>query len=474
MSDPGGEPIELQVPGLTLRGLAWGDPEAPPLLALHGWLDNAASWAPIAPHLPGRRLVALDLPGHGLSDHKPVGVAYHFVDWVVDVVAAADALGWERFDLLGHSMGAGIASLVAGTAPDRVAHLVLIEGIGPLAVSAEEAPLRLAKSIARREGRARRKPRAHPDVAAAAERLCQANPGLTPETARILSERGTRPVEGGVTWRSDPRLRGSSPMRITEDHVHAFLKRIASPALVLKGREGYAFDQKVIAARVACVEGAEVRELPGGHHLHMDDPEGVAAVLEPFFARPSAASGAGDEPLASPGVTLDDLRTLAAVKLVVLDVDGVLTTGQLPWSEGGNQHLVFDVKDGLGIKLLSRAGIGVALLSGRAPEATRARAAHLGIPHVMLGIKHKLPRLEELLAQEGLELRDVAYMGDDLPDLSVLKAVGYPVAPADAVAEVREVAKFVTSRPGGRGAVRELAEHLLKAQGRWASLLTGF
>lgn len=468
------EELHLELPGGKLAALAWGPPDGQPVLALHGWLDNAHSFLPLAGHLSGLRVVALDLPGHGLSEHRPPGAAYHFVDWVVDAVGAADALGWERFALLGHSMGAGVASLVAGTVPARVSHLALIEGLGPLSVPPEEAPARLAQSIVRSRRRSRRPARLHPDREAAAERLRAASPGLAEEAARLLVERGTKEVAGGVLWRADPRLRALSPMRMTEEHVHAFLRAVRCPTLLLRAREGYAFDQKLLLGRLECLRAPEVHELSGGHHVHMEDPAAVAALLVPFFARESDPGADAEGPLGSPAVTLDDLTALAEVRGVILDVDGVLTTGLLPWSAEGNDRLTFDVRDGLGIKLLQRAGISVALLSGRAPEAVRHRAAALGIRHLRLGDSNKIPHFESLLAEMGLEARQVAYMGDDLPDLPVLRAAGYAAAPADARPEVRAAARFVAGAPGGRGAVRELAEHLLKGQGRWHQLLTGF
>ncbi|MCA9779175.1 MAG: alpha/beta fold hydrolase, partial [Candidatus Eremiobacteraeota bacterium] len=112
-----------------------------PVLALHGWLDNAGTFDGLASHLQGLDLVCLDLPGHGHSYHRPAGTPYHFVDWVPEVFCAAKSLGWERFVLMGHSMGAGIASLAAGTFPERIEKLILIEGIGPFASPDEEAPL---------------------------------------------------------------------------------------------------------------------------------------------------------------------------------------------------------------------------------------------------------------------------------------------------------------------------------------------
>ena len=141
MSPDEAEPREVvlgQREGTELAALAWGVATAPPLLALHGWLDNAATFATIAPLLPDRHVLAPDLPGHGHSRHRPAGAGHHFVDWVADVLGAADQLGWEAFDLMGHSMGAGIATLLAGAFPDRVRRRVLLEGFGPLSAPAEE------------------------------------------------------------------------------------------------------------------------------------------------------------------------------------------------------------------------------------------------------------------------------------------------------------------------------------------------
>lgn len=474
MTTADAEPIELELPGLRLAGLAWGPGDGLPVLATHGWLDNAASFARLAPLLPNLRLVALDLPGHGLSEHRPPGVAYHFVDWIVDVAAAADALGWTRFGLLGHSMGASIASLVAGTLRERITHLALIEGLGPMSCAAEEAPHRLARSIERRAAMERKRPRAHSDLETAVERLLQVNPSLDEGAARILVERGTRPAaEGaGITWRSDPRLRGLSPLRMSEAHVHAFLRRIACPTLLIKGREGAAFDMKTIAARVDTVRASgapcAVEEVPGGHHLHLTDPQPVAALLGPFF-------GKAHEPwltmspaeLGRVAVNMDDLTTLKAIELLVLDVDGVLTSGALEYGSDGTDRYTFSVWDGMGIKALQRSGIEVAIISGRSSEPVLARARDLKIERVYLGVEHKLPRLKALTGELGIDLQRVAYIGDDINDIPILRAVGYPAAPANARPEVLRLARFVTGRSGGQGAVRELAEHILKFQGKW-------
>jgi pimeloyl-ACP methyl ester carboxylesterase len=118
--------LTLELPHLRLAAREWGPAEGMPALALHGWLDNAASFDRLAPLLPEHHLVALDLAGHGRSQHRHPSVVHHFIDWAPEVVAVADQLGWESFELIGHSMGAGISTLVAGTFPDRVRRLVLL------------------------------------------------------------------------------------------------------------------------------------------------------------------------------------------------------------------------------------------------------------------------------------------------------------------------------------------------------------
>jgi pimeloyl-ACP methyl ester carboxylesterase len=253
------------------------------VLALHGWLDNAASFDGLAPRLPGLRVIALDLPGHGLSQHHPPGMLYGFVDLVAEVAEAANALGWERFALLGHSLGGSIASILAGTFPERITRLALIEGLGPLTEEPEGAPDRLAASL--RE-QARRRGGRSPVYATredAAGRLTEAS-GVDPAAARALVERGTVEQGGGFVWRADPQLRVSSRLRLSQAHVLAFLRRVTCPVIAIRALNGWPFDLAAMAERRACVRDLEYVELPGGHRVHLEDPETVAAVFRPFFA----------------------------------------------------------------------------------------------------------------------------------------------------------------------------------------------
>ena len=152
---------------------------------------------------------------------------------------------------------------------------------------------------------------------------------------------------------------------------------------------------------------------------------------------------------------------LAQVKLLALDVDGVLTDGGLYYTETGQELKKFNVKDGLGIKHLMQQGIQVAIISASASEATRHRAHKLGITHTFIGCEDKLRILENLCHDLQIEFSQVAYVGDDLTDLPVLKAVGCPLTVSDAIAENWAYALYVTEKDGGQGAVREICDRIL-------------
>lgn len=168
-----------------------------------------------------------------------------------------------------------------------------------------------------------------------------------------------------------------------------------------------------------------------------------------------------------PGVNLADIQML------VLDVDGVLTDGNLIIGEDGSESKSFSVLDGHGIWLWRRAGLKVAFLSGRLSEATKHRAEQLQIDHCIQNCHNKLPALKELLERFGLSASSIAYIGDDLLDLPVIRHVGFGVAVANAVDEVKDVADYVTTRRGGSGAVREVIEYILKNTGRWRQIMEG-
>lgn len=161
----------------------------------------------------------------------------------------------------------------------------------------------------------------------------------------------------------------------------------------------------------------------------------------------------------------------ARIRLVVLDVDGVLTDGRLHFGPQGEAMKSFDVRDGHGIKLLQRAGIEVAILSARNSPIVTLRARELGIARVVQGAGDKALAFRALLAEADVAADAVAYAGDDWPDLAVLETAGFAATVADATPEARDAAHWVAGAGGGRGAVRELAEFILRAQGRFESIL---
>jgi len=159
------------------------------------------------------------------------------------------------------------------------------------------------------------------------------------------------------------------------------------------------------------------------------------------------------------------------IRLLLLDVDGVLTDGRLHFGPAGEALKVFHVRDGHGIKMAQRGGIEVAFISGRRSDAAYHRAKELGISRFHEGVRDKVAVLAELRAALGLSLEAVAAVGDDLVDLPLLSRVGLAVAVADAAPEVKAAAHWITIFPGGRGAVREVCDLLLKAQGKWEEIL---
>lgn len=162
---------------------------------------------------------------------------------------------------------------------------------------------------------------------------------------------------------------------------------------------------------------------------------------------------------------------LKAIRLVLLDVDGVLTEGRIVYTDGGEEVKSFSVRDGYGIRLLLDAGIRVGIVTGRRSAALRHRCRDLGIEMIYEGARHKARLLEAIMADTGLAASAIAFVGDDLPDLPIMNRVGCAVAVADAHDTLTRGADMVTTAPGGRGAVRELAEALLKAQGKWDGII---
>lgn len=286
--------FELDTPAARIRGLRWGNPGMPRVLALHGWLDNAASFVPLAPLLDGLDLVAPDLPGHGRSGHLPAGADYSFAGAVHSILDIADALGWERFSLLGHSMGAGIASLVAAGCPERVERLVAVEALGALPEVPEHTVARLREAVTATRALAGKQLRVFPDATPAVRARMKAN-GLCEASARLLVERGLLPVDGGLVWSSDPRLTLPTMVRMTPAQVDALVAGIQCPTRVIYADPPQPYlPEPDRSRRARLLPQGELVVVPGGHHLHMEAPETVAAAIGRFLLESGTAiTGAG-------------------------------------------------------------------------------------------------------------------------------------------------------------------------------------
>jgi pimeloyl-ACP methyl ester carboxylesterase len=281
------EERRIHLPRATLAAKCWGDPASPPLLTLHGWLDNAGSFDMLAPLLSDRwYVVALDLRGHGRSSHLPDGEWYHYVDRFDELREVLDHFGWMRADLLGHSLGGTLASLFAALYPERVGELLLIEALGPLTNAANATLAQLRRSLDQRAAYAARRPlRVYPHLDAAIAARVAAN-DLDETAARAIVERGVTAVDGGYVWSSDPRLTLASPVRFTEEQVLEMLSGIRARTLLVLAEPATSYlPAAIMDARAAQVADIRIVRLPGHHHLHMDEAAAVATAIRTFRAR---------------------------------------------------------------------------------------------------------------------------------------------------------------------------------------------
>jgi len=276
--------LSFELNGHHFAAQAWGNPKSSPILMLHGWLDNSASFAPLAEYIEDFYLVALDLAGHGYSDYRGGNGPYNIWEDVTDIFALADALNWQKFALLGHSRGAMIGLLAAGTFPDRITHLGLIEGLWPEPVDVSQAPQQLAKSIRQ----VRQQQLKNTSCYASIEQAVEAREGgrfpLSRDAAQLIVERGLKKQGAGFTWSSDPKLFAASAFKLTEAHLQAFVKRIQAPVQVVLANAGLLDMSERFQQGLEHFADIHVTCLDGGHHLHMEsEAPQVAAVFQDFF-----------------------------------------------------------------------------------------------------------------------------------------------------------------------------------------------
>ncbi len=279
--------LRFSVNGMNFAAQEWGDSTQLPVLALHGWLDNAASFFALAPRMNNLHIVALDMAGHGRSEHRPGQMAYSPQDDINDILAVADYLGWERFALLGHSRGAIIGTLAAGTFPERFIALGLVEGLLPEPACPEDAPKQLASAILGLRALQQKNPSIYPDINIAIKARERGMFPLGHEAAKALTQRGViAQPDGGFSWSTDPRLLAPSMIKLSREHLRAFVNHVSAPIKLLLADDGLPKLYANYMQEVEQFSHVDYEILSGGHHLHMEqEVDLVAQKLNEFFSR---------------------------------------------------------------------------------------------------------------------------------------------------------------------------------------------
>lgn len=279
------EEIRLSLPHIELAAHLFGPEDGVPVIALHGWLDNANSFARLAPKLTGLRIVALDLAGHGHSAHRPPGASYSLWDYAFDVLCVAEQLGWQRFALLGHSLGAIIAVVIAGSFPERVTRMALIDGVMPNTGTQQSTAERMGQALQAQLALRHKRKSVHPTLERGVEARMKGLVAVSREAAELLAQRGLMPVPGGYSWRSDSRLTLPSPLRLTDEQGLSFVQRVTCPTTLVVAEQGMLATHPERLDQLPFI----LERLPGGHHLHLNDEAGAALVADcfnRFFAVP--------------------------------------------------------------------------------------------------------------------------------------------------------------------------------------------
>lgn len=287
--------VRFQLSDLSLQGWQSGenvDKEAPLCVCLHGWLDNANSFLPLARALPDVQLLAIDLPGHGLSQHRSFDAHYHFLDWVDDVLQLIKLLGNQPVHLIGHSMGGMIAGVFAAAFPEYVKSLVLLDSMGLVTAPENNSTQQLRQALlSRQKSRAKRLDKRQPRYAtvldAATARQQQSDFGIN--EALLLAERGTKLVTPGdgkaacYIWSADLRLREVSAYRLSMAQASQFICDIKAPTLALMAAQGIELMAQAVPQFLTLYPDLQYREMSGGHHLHMTHSLDVAAQIRSFL-----------------------------------------------------------------------------------------------------------------------------------------------------------------------------------------------
>jgi len=274
--------VTFNIHGQKITGKRWGKEGGIPVIALHGWLDNANSFDFIAPELPELDLLVLEFAGHGGSDHRPRHTPYLGLLYIQDIIAVADQLNWQRFGLLAHSMGAELSTHMLGLYPDRVERMFGVDGFAASTTPAkwlEDTRKSLDENINRQAGAMRQFASAEDMAAKVAD-----STGQTQASAEALVARGAELVGGAYSWRSDARVRWSDALSLPDEIVEHIVASYPGQIMIAGASDGSNWYKPTIERLEGKYDNLHYIIFPGSHHLHMDDDTSklVAAIRE-FF-----------------------------------------------------------------------------------------------------------------------------------------------------------------------------------------------
>ena len=278
--------VVFETDGLTYRGLAWGDTRQPLVFAIHGWLDNALSFAVLAPLLTNYRVISIDLSGHGLSSHRSADANYHIWDDIPQLMAVIDQLGVSGAHIVGHSRGAAVAGMLAVALDERCLSLTMLDGMISRSFENDNGAELFRTSLAERTKYMARPPRIFESVEQFID--SRSRYGFTRENAEVLVPRALRRVDEGWLLLSDPKLFGSSTIKMSEETSDSLYRAMNFPVAAITGERGF-FTSDEAQQRIAGIANFAPNfhrlTVPGPHHFHMEgEVESLASLLTRFFA----------------------------------------------------------------------------------------------------------------------------------------------------------------------------------------------
>ena len=256
--------------GIQLAAKEWGDPSGMPVIALHGWLDNANSFDQMLPYLTDMHVIAIDMAGHSQSGDRSEDSGYDIWQDIGDVLAVSEQMNWDRFALLGHSRGAIVSALVAGTFPKLVSHCIPIDSYFPIPNKPANAAGQRPKAITDRKRFQTIKPSAFNSFDDAVKARVNGFVPLQKQAATILAERGVVEVDGKFSWRNDQRLKSSSMLTFTKEQCESFFTAIKCPIMLIQAESGL-LQGPIQPQLKEWVPHIEVLSMAGSHHLHLED-----------------------------------------------------------------------------------------------------------------------------------------------------------------------------------------------------------